>query len=99
VEVTVPRNTDPGDHLVKLCWSGSCHAQTTLHIEAAAPTASPVVSPTHTATLPTIHATTPDKIGQSITVTGKDFDTGLPASIVIVQSGNRHQLSTSPVDV
>ena len=96
VEVTVPRNIDPGDHLVKLCWSGSCHAQTTLHINAASPTP----SPTHSGvTQPSIHASTPDRIGQAITVTGKDFDTGLPVSIVIAQSGNTHQLSSSPVDV
>jgi hypothetical protein len=31
-EILVPNETVIGDHLVKICWSGTCHAQATLHV-------------------------------------------------------------------
>ena len=51
VTLTVPRDIGAGDHQVKICWSGSCHAEATLHVlvrvAQATPsaTASPVASP------------------------------------------------------
>jgi len=30
--VTVPRDTAVGDHVLKICWAGACHKQTTLHV-------------------------------------------------------------------
>ncbi len=32
VDITVPRDIGLGDHLVKLCYNSSCHAQATLHV-------------------------------------------------------------------
>jgi tRNA A-37 threonylcarbamoyl transferase component Bud32 len=32
IDITVPRDIGNGDHLVKLCYGGSCHAQQTLHV-------------------------------------------------------------------
>jgi hypothetical protein len=31
-EILVPNDTVIGDHLVKICWNGTCHAQATLHV-------------------------------------------------------------------
>src|SRR6266851_5706902 len=31
-EILVPNDTLIGDHLVKICWNGTCHAQATLHV-------------------------------------------------------------------
>ena len=44
----VPVDIEPGDHLLKLCWNGSCREQQTLHVLApavATPTPSPAASP------------------------------------------------------
>jgi hypothetical protein len=32
VEMIVPALAPAGDYIVRICWSGSCHAQTTLHV-------------------------------------------------------------------
>ncbi|HEY0829701.1 MAG TPA: serine/threonine-protein kinase, partial [Candidatus Dormibacteraeota bacterium] len=32
IDITVPRDIGFGDHMVSLCYNGSCHAQTTLHV-------------------------------------------------------------------
>src|SRR4029077_7930582 len=60
-EIVVPRDTALGDHTVKLCWSGTCHAQAALRVvdssafigppnftpgATASPGGSPGVSPT-----------------------------------------------------
>lgn len=56
--VTVPRDIGAGDHQVKICWSGSCHAEATLHVlvrvaqVTPTPGAWPVASPSP-ATTPT----------------------------------------------
>jgi serine/threonine protein kinase len=54
--VTIPANTDPGDHLVSLCWNGSCPASTTLHV-LTPPPPSPTPHPTPTPTTPPPTAT------------------------------------------
>ena len=44
----VPVDIEPGDHLLKLCWNGSCREQQTLHVlapEVAKPTPSAAASP------------------------------------------------------
>ena len=43
--VTLPKDIEPGDHLVKICWNGSCHQQLTLHVVASVAQASPAASP------------------------------------------------------
>ena len=43
LEVTIPLDIQAGDRTVSICWSGACHAQTTLHVAArqVGPSASP----------------------------------------------------------
>jgi Protein kinase domain len=54
VTFTVPMDIDAGDHLVKLCWNGSCRLTQTLHVLAPvasvspSPSARPSPSPTPT---------------------------------------------------
>ena len=107
-EITIPPNITLGDHIMKVCWTGTCLVEQTLHITDAAvdttptpsshPTGSP--SPTHSPTAaPVVHATNPAKIGQPITVTGTDFATSKTVSVAIVQNSVSHQLNTAPISV
>jgi hypothetical protein len=48
IDITVPRDIGAGDHLVKVCWAGTCHAQSTLHVIASVATATPTPSPSPT---------------------------------------------------
>ena len=41
VDMTVPRDIGLGDHLVKLCYNSTCHAQATLHVVSRVALASP----------------------------------------------------------
>lgn len=77
LDITIPRDIGFGDHLVKLCYNGSCHAQATLHViqrvafttpspssspsAAPSPSPSPTAVPTHPAT-PTIKPTPPTPV-------------------------------------
>src|SRR6266849_2074442 len=51
VDILVPRDIGAGDHLVKICWNGTCHAQQTLTVIARVVQATPsgVATPTATA--------------------------------------------------
>jgi len=42
--VTLPRDIELGDHVVKICWSNTCHQQLVLHLVASLPAASPLPS-------------------------------------------------------
>ena len=43
--ITVPGDTPAGDHTVRICWSGACHAQATLKVVGSVALASPGASP------------------------------------------------------
>jgi hypothetical protein len=45
VEVVVPEDAVPGDHVVTLCWEDGCHGSARLTVEDAAPSASPDAGP------------------------------------------------------
>ena len=45
IDITIPRDIGFGDHLVKLCYGGSCRAQQTLHVIQSLGLASPSASP------------------------------------------------------
>ena len=105
--ITIPRDIGFGDHLVKLCYNGSCHAQQTLHVLRAAlpapsstPTASPTATPRPASPSPTA---TPAlsvlkyyvKPGDSETVGGVRFP-GSTVVISFVQSKTEVQLATVP---
>jgi hypothetical protein len=49
-DVTIPRDIGTGDHIVRICWNNTCHAQATLHVTAPAPlaTSSPSAAPSPT---------------------------------------------------
>ena len=109
VGITVPRDIGFGDHLVKLCYKGSCHAQQTLHVTSRVAVATP--SPTPTAaptTTPRLASPTPTpapaisvlkysvKPGDAETVGGQRF----PGSTVVIyftQGKTDVQLGTAPV--
>jgi protein kinase-like protein len=40
--VTLPRDIEPGDHVVKICWNNTCHQELTLHLIATVGQASPL---------------------------------------------------------
>jgi serine/threonine protein kinase len=98
VEITVPPDSALGDHTISVCWSGSCHAQTILHVAAALPSPSP--SPSPVATRPSITLSVAAvRVGSSLTITGKDFDAGKPAVLAIYQGSKPHALVSRPISV
>jgi tRNA A-37 threonylcarbamoyl transferase component Bud32 len=100
VQITVPVDAGIGDHTVSICWSGTCHAQTTIVVTA--PLALPSPSPTATplAARPSITLSTAVvKIGGPLTISGHHFDPSKPATVVIYQAAVPHTLVSAPVSV
>jgi serine/threonine protein kinase len=91
--ITVPRDIGAGDHLVKICWNGSCPAQATLKVlgglgtptptrsATPSPTASPSPSPARTLAAP---ATVKVRTG-TLTVSGRNFMPGASVTVVFIQ--------------
>jgi serine/threonine protein kinase len=98
VDVTVPPDSAIGDHTISVCWSGSCHAQTTLHVTAALPSPNPSPSPVATRPSITLSAATV-RVGGSITISGRDFDAHKTASLAIYQSSTPRALVSKPIAV
>jgi hypothetical protein len=44
-DIVIPSDTPTGDHVVAICWSGSCHAQQTLQVVSGVALVSPATSP------------------------------------------------------
>jgi serine/threonine protein kinase len=65
VQVTVPRDIVVGDHIVRMCWSGACHGESTMHVTAPLALASPTPTPnsTPTPTGSTLRSPTPTASG------------------------------------
>jgi serine/threonine protein kinase len=101
VEITVPLDSGVGDHIVQICWNGSCPAEALLHVTAVLP--SPIPSPTPVrspATRPAITLSTNIvKVGGLLTISGRDFDTGKPATLAIYQGAKPRLLVNPPIDV
>jgi serine/threonine protein kinase len=99
VGITVPPDSGVGDHTLRLCWNGSCQLETLLHVTAALPSPSP--SPTSTTvTRPSITLSKGTiKIGETMTISGRGFDTSRPATVAIYQSSKAHALVSSPIAV
>ncbi|HEX2646292.1 MAG TPA: hypothetical protein VHO95_03625, partial [Candidatus Dormibacteraeota bacterium] len=58
--ITVPSDIDLGAHTLSICWSGSCHASTTLRVvSGAAPSGNPSPSPSPTRTTTPVSTPTP----------------------------------------
>jgi hypothetical protein len=98
VEITVPADSAIGDHLISVCWSGSCHAQKTVNVTAALPSPSPSPSPVATRPSITLSAATV-RVGGSLTISGRDFDARKTATLAIYQGSKPHALVTSPIPV
>jgi Protein kinase domain len=108
VTLDIPRYLEPGDHLVKVCWDGTCHTTQVLHVMAplAAPTptssasASPIHSPTPSASptnAPLVEVlTTSVKPGDSDSVGGRYFP-GTTVAIYFVQGTTVVSLGTAQV--
>ena len=43
--VFLPDDLAAGDHILRICWNGACHAETTLHVVGSVALASPTASP------------------------------------------------------
>jgi serine/threonine-protein kinase len=109
ITLDIPRYLEPGDHLVKVCWGGVCHADQVLHVMAALATPSPSPSasssPTHPATpsaSPTANAPVVEvlsssvKPGDSESVGGRYFP-GTSVAIYFVQGASVVGLGTAPI--
>ena len=109
ITLDIPRYLEPGDHLVKVCWSGTCHADQVLHVMAplATPSPSPSASPspTHsptpsvspTGSAPLVEVLTSSvKPGDSDTVGGRYFP-GSTVAIYFVQGSSVVGLGTASV--
>src|SRR5579859_3104345 len=87
--ITVPRDIGAGDHLVKICWAGSCHAQATLKVIATVTTPPPSRGPTPSVTpspARTIVAPSTVKVKTgTITVTGRSFTPAASVTVYFVQ--------------
>jgi hypothetical protein len=98
VEITVPVDSGIGNHTVSVCWSGSCHAQSTLLVTVALPSPSPSPSPVATRPSITLSAATV-RVGGSLTISGRDFDARKTASVAIYQGSQPHALVSKPIPV
>lgn len=106
IDITIPHDIGFGDHLVKLCYNNSCHAQTTLHVIQPAVSATPTPSATaHPGSTPTPTAVTAPTVsvlkasvkpGDSETVGGQHFP-GSGVVIYFVQGKTDQQLGTASV--
>jgi serine/threonine-protein kinase len=61
VEISIPRDTEIGEHLVMICWNGACHAQQNLLVESPVALATPAATatPTTTSSAPPLSSPTP----------------------------------------
>lgn len=98
VEITVPLDSGIGAHTISVCWSGSCHGQTSLQVTAALPSPSPSPSPVAIRPSITLSAATV-RVGGSLTISGRNFDARKTATLAIYQSGTPHSLVSKPIPV
>jgi hypothetical protein len=104
ITLDIPRYLAPGDHLVKVCWGGTCHADHVLHVMAPLATPSPSPSPTRSPTpsasptpAPLVEVLTSSvKPGDNESVGGRYFP-GTSAAIYFVQGTSVVGLGTTPV--
>jgi serine/threonine protein kinase len=98
VPVTVPLDSGIGDHILRLCWNGSCPLEAVLHVSA--PLVLPSPSPSPSAARPSITLSAGTvRIGGLVTISGQNFDSGKPAAVVILQGTKRHPLVSAPINV
>jgi hypothetical protein len=105
VTLDIPRYLEPGDHLVKVCWGGTCYASQVIHVMAPLSAPSPSPSPTHsptpaaspTSNPPLVEVLTSSvKPGDSETVGGRYFP-GTGVAIYFVQGTSVVELGTAQV--
>jgi protein kinase-like protein len=108
ITLDIPRYLEAGDHLVKLCWAGTCHADKVLHVMAPLATPSPSTSASPSSTRSPTPSASPTaaplvevltssvKPGDSESVGGRYFP-GTTVAIYFVQGTNVVGLGTAPV--
>ena len=100
VTITVPRDIGGGDHLVKLCWAGACHAQATLKVLVPTPAPTPSRSPTPSASpSPTRALVAPSTVKVktgTITVAGRNFTPGASVTVAFTQGQTTTNEKTLP---
>ena len=104
-QVDIPYDIDAGDHLLRVCWNGSCPLSTffrvngTTPVETPSPSPSPIGPPSSAATLaPTITVSPATGIVPArtlVTVDGSDFTPNHTVVIYVVESGKPTQVSTA----
>jgi serine/threonine-protein kinase len=101
VEITVPPDSGVGDHIVQICWNGSCPEEAILHVTAALPSPSPSPTPIPTpAPRPSITLSiTTVRIGGPLRISGQNFDTSKTATVAIYQNSKPHFLIINPIPV
>ncbi len=86
VEITVPLDSGIGHHIVRICWGGSCHAETVLTVTEAVALASPSPTPTPSSTATPSHSPSP-------------MPTITPLRPIILLSSNKIKIGTGTVTV
>ncbi len=110
VEIWVPSDAEVGSHVLKICWNGICHKQTSLRVVSEVALATPTPSPTPTpvtsptvapsqspTSAPAVSVLRPSvKAGESETVAGRGFP-GSAAAIYFVQGSKVDALGSAPI--
>ena len=104
VDITVPADIGAGDHIVRICWNSTCHAQMTLHVTAPAalPTPSATLSPTSSPTPSPRASASPTALARTLalssnhivihtgtmTVKGFHFSPGQTVTLTFIQASS-----------
>jgi hypothetical protein len=105
VDVIIPRDIGAGDHIVRICWNGKCHTQTTLHVTppAASVTPSPTQSPQSSASPSSLQRSLALSSGHiklhtgTMTVKGFHFSPGLTVTLTFTQGTTTTRVATATV--
>lgn len=98
VDIVIPDNIGAGDHIVRICWSSSCHAETTLHVStsfglstpSANPTSRPTATPSATPEISISNYTIKRSTGTE-TVYGIHFTPGGSVTITFIQGSTTNK--------
>jgi hypothetical protein len=93
-EINVPSDIELGDHLISICWNGSCHAHTTLVVTSAVSQTTPGVSTPSPGSTPT--STPPSSPGTRPTATPRASPTANPTPTSSPTPAQAPVISASP---
>jgi len=105
ITITVPSDIGVGDHQVKVCWGGTCHAQSTLKVLMGIPTPSPSPSASPSATPSRSPSPQPRALALSsghirvktgtLSVYGQRFTPNAPVTVTFSQGQNSAVVGTT----